>query len=88
MTLLSLPAATRCADQVFWYQPAGLDWDLQGVVADSPVPAQLCSDTGDMVQRVVRMSRPGDHIVIMSNGGFDGVHRQLVGSLQDDALSN
>jgi UDP-N-acetylmuramate: L-alanyl-gamma-D-glutamyl-meso-diaminopimelate ligase len=77
----SLPTATAAADQVWWYQPAGLDWDLQDVVAASPVPAELCSDTLDMVKRVIAVSRAGDHIVIMSNGGFEGIHQTLVGEL-------
>jgi UDP-N-acetylmuramate: L-alanyl-gamma-D-glutamyl-meso-diaminopimelate ligase len=77
----SLPAATAAADQVWWYQPEGLDWDLKDVVAASPVSAELCSDTSDMVKRVIRVSRPGDHIVIMSNGGFEGIHQLLVSEL-------
>ncbi len=78
----ALPAATAEADQVFWYQPAGLDWDLEGVVSASPVPAQLASTTEDMVQTVVEASRAGDHVVIMSNGGFGGIHQALVKELQ------
>ena len=77
----SLPAATAAADQVWWYQPPELDWDLEDVVAASPVPAELCNDTLNMVKRVIAVSRPGDHIVIMSNGGFEGIHQTLVGEL-------
>jgi UDP-N-acetylmuramate: L-alanyl-gamma-D-glutamyl-meso-diaminopimelate ligase len=77
----SLPAATAAADLVWWYQPDGLDWDLEDVVAASPVPAELCSDTSDMVKRVITVSRPGDHIVVMSNGDFEGVPQLLVSEL-------
>jgi len=77
----ALPAATAGADTVYWYQPAGLDWDLQSVVAASPVEAHLLSDTGEMIDAVLAVSRPGDHIVIMSNGGFDGIHQRLVEEL-------
>jgi len=79
----ALPQATAAADHVFWYQPAGLDWDLQDVVASSPVSAELCGDTAAMVARVMDVSRPGDHIVIMSNGGFDGIHQALVVALEN-----
>jgi UDP-N-acetylmuramate: L-alanyl-gamma-D-glutamyl-meso-diaminopimelate ligase len=82
-----LAQSTAAADQVFWYQPAGLDWDLQRVVSDSPVPAELFSDTGSMVQRVVAESGPGDQVVIMSNGGFDGVHQRLLTELNANTLS-
>ncbi len=78
----ALPAATAAADTVYWYQPPALDWDLQDVVAASPVEAQLCSDIEDMVQGVVAVSRAGDHIVIMSNGGFEGIHQRLVEELR------
>jgi UDP-N-acetylmuramate: L-alanyl-gamma-D-glutamyl-meso-diaminopimelate ligase len=82
-----LAQSTAAADQVFWYQPAGLDWDLQAVVADSPVSAELFSDTADMVQRVLADAAPGDHVVIMSNGGFDGIHQRLLAELNAKTLS-
>ena len=84
----ALPAATAEADAVYWYQPEGLDWDLQGVVEESPVPARLCSGTSDMIQELLGTAGPGDHVVIMSNGGFDGIHQRLVGELQAKTGSN
>ena len=78
----ALPGATGQADQVYWYQPAGLDWDLGDVIAASPVPAQLFSSTSDMIKKVANDSRPGDHVIIMSNGGFDGLQPALVKELQ------
>ncbi len=77
----ALSAATVNADHVYWYQPPGLDWDLQRVIQDSSVPADLCSEIANMVQTVVAASGAGDHIVIMSNGGFGGVHQALLGEL-------
>ena len=82
-----LAQSTAAADQVFWYQPAGLDWDLQGVVSDSPVAAELFRDTSAMVQRVLVDTGPGDHVVIMSNGEFDGVHQRLLTELNAKTLS-
>lgn len=76
-----LAASTRCADQVFWYQPAGLDWNLDQVVKDSTVPAQVASDLEDLVDQLVQFSVPGDRIVIMSNGGFGGIHQKLLDAL-------
>jgi UDP-N-acetylmuramate: L-alanyl-gamma-D-glutamyl-meso-diaminopimelate ligase len=82
-----LAQSTAAADQVYWYQPAGLDWDLQSVVADSPVAAELFSDTAAMVQRVLAEAGRGDHVVIMSNGGFDGIHQRLLAELNAKTLS-
>jgi UDP-N-acetylmuramate: L-alanyl-gamma-D-glutamyl-meso-diaminopimelate ligase len=78
----ALPDATAAADSVYWYQPAGLDWDLSDVVEACPVEAHLCSDTAEMISRVLAVSQPGDHVVIMSNGGFDGIHQRLVAELE------
>ncbi|MFB9887163.1 UDP-N-acetylmuramate:L-alanyl-gamma-D-glutamyl-meso-diaminopimelate ligase [Balneatrix alpica] len=77
-----LGESVREADQVCWYQPPGLDWDLQGVVAESPVPAQLFSDIDQLISRVVTDAPAGSHVVIMSNGGFAGVHQRLLTALQ------
>ena len=78
----ALPASVRCADEVLWYQPAGLDWDLDAIVAESPVPATLHADIDSMIARVATMGQPGDHVVVMSNGGFGGIHQRLVAELQ------
>jgi UDP-N-acetylmuramate: L-alanyl-gamma-D-glutamyl-meso-diaminopimelate ligase len=78
----ALPDALAAADKVFWYQPPGLDWDLADVVAASPVESTLVSDVDALALDVAAMSRAGDHIVIMSNGGFGGIHNRLVAELR------
>jgi UDP-N-acetylmuramate: L-alanyl-gamma-D-glutamyl-meso-diaminopimelate ligase len=77
----ALASCTELADHVFWYQPPGLDWELQAVVDANPGRAELCSDIPDMVQRVTAASAAGDHILVMSNGAFGGIHQQLIGEL-------
>jgi UDP-N-acetylmuramate: L-alanyl-gamma-D-glutamyl-meso-diaminopimelate ligase len=78
----SLPRAVASADRVYWYQPAGLDWALRGVVKESVAPAELASDVDVLAARVAANSRPGDHVVIMSNGAFGGLHEKLVAQLR------
>jgi len=73
-----LASATRLADYVFWYQPPGLDWALESVVADSSAPAEVVDDIEGLVEAVARRVRPGDSVVIMSNGGFNDVHGKLL----------
>lgn len=80
-----LAASAAAADQVIWYQPSGLDWDLAPVVADSPVPASVASDIAEIVARLVSETRPGDAVVIMSNGGFGGIHLKLLAALRAKA---
>lgn len=77
-----LAQSTASADQVYWYQPEGIDWSLDNVVTQSAVPAALYRDIGELVQAVVEDARPRDQVVIMSNGSFGGVHQQLIERLR------
>ena len=76
-----LAASTAAADQVFWYQPAGLDWSLESVASNGPVPAVVLDSTQAIIDQVVAAATPGSHVVIMSNGGFEGIHPRMVAAL-------
>ncbi len=71
------------ADEVIWYQPEGLDWDLQPVIDSAKNSAQLCTNLNDIIQRIVNEAKDGDVVVIMSNGGFGGLHQKLITALQE-----
>ncbi len=73
-----LPEATRAADHVFWYQPPGLDWSLERIVEASEAPAEVSSDLEQLAADVAQLAKPGDAVVIMSNGGFGGFHQKLI----------
>jgi UDP-N-acetylmuramate: L-alanyl-gamma-D-glutamyl-meso-diaminopimelate ligase len=72
----ALAPSVGAASQVYWYQPPGLDWSLDEVVTQSPVPASLVRNTEALIEELVREARPGSHILILSNGGFEGIHRR------------
>jgi len=76
------------ADQVLWFQPPGVDWDLQSVAEASPVPAQVFQSTDDIIETICAESAAGDHVVIMSNGGFEGVHQRLLAALEHRSASS
>jgi UDP-N-acetylmuramate: L-alanyl-gamma-D-glutamyl-meso-diaminopimelate ligase len=57
----ALPNAVALADQVFWYQPPTIDWDLRSVVNEAAAPSELAMDIDDLVQSVVALSQAGDH---------------------------
>jgi UDP-N-acetylmuramate: L-alanyl-gamma-D-glutamyl-meso-diaminopimelate ligase len=78
-----LAESARVADQVIWYQPAGLDWDLQPVVAAATNAAQVANDLETIVQRIKTEATDGDVVVIMSNGGFGGLHGKVLAALKD-----
>jgi UDP-N-acetylmuramate: L-alanyl-gamma-D-glutamyl-meso-diaminopimelate ligase len=43
--------------------------------------AMVCASIPELVQAVVAQARPGDHLLCMSNGGFGGIHTQLLQAL-------
>ena len=69
------------ADEVFFFQPANIGWDLGEVTAHMSRPAQVFDDLEALINRLVAESRAGDHILIMSNGGFGGIHDKLIARL-------
>lgn len=77
----SLVQCTRDADKVYWFQPPGMEWSLDAVVAASAAPAVIASDVRDLARQVAKEARPGDRVVIMSNGGFGGIHQILLDEL-------
>lgn len=77
-----LPQSVIQADHVVWYAPANLGWDLAATVASSPVPTQVCDSLEAIIDEVKRHALPGAHVVIMSNGGFGGLHGKLADALQ------
>ncbi|MEB3754801.1 UDP-N-acetylmuramate:L-alanyl-gamma-D-glutamyl-meso-diaminopimelate ligase [Acinetobacter sp. MD2(2019)] len=76
-----LAHSARLADEVIWYQPEGLDWDLQPVIAASSNHAQVSRSLDEIIARITTEAGEGDAVVIMSNGGFGGLHQKLISAL-------
>ena len=75
-----LVPATQHADLVFWFEPEGLDWSM--TEATSELNGHFVfRDTNQLHEALVGQLHSGDHVVIMSNGSFSGLHRQLLQSL-------
>jgi UDP-N-acetylmuramate: L-alanyl-gamma-D-glutamyl-meso-diaminopimelate ligase len=70
------------ADRVWLYQPAGLDWNLDGVAAAIGGKARVLPDVADLVAALAADLQAGDRVLVMSNGGFGGLHERLLGSLR------
>lgn len=77
-----LAESTAAADRVYWFQPQGMEWSLQDVVAESTAAATLASDIDELVADVASSVKPGDQVVIMSNGGFGGIHDKMLAALE------
>lgn len=78
----TLGASCASADQVVWMAGGGNGLDVAAVMADSPVPAIAFYTIDEIVQWLVANTRACDHIVLMSNGGFGGIHKRLLEALQ------
>ena len=76
-----LVASLEGAERSYCYA-ANLGWDAAGALAPLGPRASVHEDLDDLVAAVVRDARPGDHVLVMSNGGFGGVHGKLLGALQ------
>ncbi len=73
------------ADRVYWFDAGTVALDLPRVAANSPVPAQVIASIDDLVTTLAATARAGDDIVIMSNGGFGGIHQKLLQALRTRA---
>lgn len=71
----------QAADMIVLYQPEGLDWDLSEVAASSKTPATVFSSIEAIVEHVCQQAKSGDHVLIMSNGGFAGIHQRVLDAL-------
>ncbi|WP_058480509.1 UDP-N-acetylmuramate:L-alanyl-gamma-D-glutamyl-meso-diaminopimelate ligase [Legionella waltersii] len=67
-------------DGAFVLEPQ--DFNLQKTVADWICPYKLCKSNEEIIQSVVSQVRTGDAILVMSNRGFNGIHQQLVSSIE------
>jgi UDP-N-acetylmuramate: L-alanyl-gamma-D-glutamyl-meso-diaminopimelate ligase len=69
---------------VYWYRGDNIKWDLAEVAHKSVVPAAIDDDLDRLIDTLATLPPPkhARHIVIMSNGGFGGIHRRLAERLR------
>jgi UDP-N-acetylmuramate: L-alanyl-gamma-D-glutamyl-meso-diaminopimelate ligase len=75
-----LPRSLGGADLVFCYT-GGLGWDAAAALAPLGERVQCHADLDALVAAIVREARAGDQVVVMSNGGFGGIHDKLLARL-------
>jgi len=76
-----LAPSLASADRVYCYS-AGLKWDAAAALASLGAKAAVHADLDHLLAAIAGGARRGDHIVIMSNGGFGGIHASLLGALR------
>ena len=76
-----LPWALDEADLVFCHA-GGLGWDPREALAPVEPPAVVADTVAALVAEIRRAAKPGDHVLVMSNGGFGGMHDKLLAALR------
>jgi UDP-N-acetylmuramate: L-alanyl-gamma-D-glutamyl-meso-diaminopimelate ligase len=78
----TLAPALAQADRAWFLNSADLGWDLPSAVAALGARASFAATVDDLVKGLAADSRPGDHVLVMSNGGFGGLHDKLIAALR------
>jgi UDP-N-acetylmuramate: L-alanyl-gamma-D-glutamyl-meso-diaminopimelate ligase len=78
----SLGDALAQADHVLLLQPSMIEWDLSSATAGHP-NAAVFSSVAEIVERIAQSAQAGDHVLIMSNGGFEGIHQRVEFALKE-----
>ena len=78
-----LPTSLASADRIFIYS-AGLGWDAGALFAPFGARARCEEDLEKLISAVIAEARAGDHVLVMSNGGFGGIHGKLLARLGQD----
>ena len=85
----SLAESAALADYTLWYEPTGLEWGLREVIETATTAnpnignQQVLSSVEDIIAHISSHATSGDAIVIMSNGGFEGIHQRLLTALSN-----
>lgn len=69
------------ADAVFVYQPETIPWQVSVITDALTQPAKWSANLDELVDSVTREAKSGDHILVMSNGAFGGIHAKLLDKL-------
>ena len=77
----ALPGSLSDADLIFCYA-GNLGWDVRKALDPLGSRAAIEDDLDLLIAKIVTAAMPGDHILVMSNGGFGGIHEKLLGKLQ------
>jgi UDP-N-acetylmuramate: L-alanyl-gamma-D-glutamyl-meso-diaminopimelate ligase len=77
----ALPASLKDADLVFCYG-ANLGWNAAEALRPIANKSQTFDDLNQLVLAIAKSAQSGDHILVMSNGGFGGIHQKILDQLK------
>jgi UDP-N-acetylmuramate: L-alanyl-gamma-D-glutamyl-meso-diaminopimelate ligase len=77
-----LAPSLKAADRTWFFAPKDLGWDLPGAVSSMGDRVSLAGTIDELLESLIEEARPGDHVLIMSNGGFGGLHDKFLAALR------
>ncbi|MFC3122463.1 UDP-N-acetylmuramate:L-alanyl-gamma-D-glutamyl-meso-diaminopimelate ligase [Agaribacter flavus] len=77
-----LSQSWQVADEVHLLEPDSIDWSMSEMIENSEAPVCLYKTVDDIITALAKTLSTGDHVLIMSNGGFDGIHEKLLSRLE------
>ncbi|MDT0604926.1 UDP-N-acetylmuramate:L-alanyl-gamma-D-glutamyl-meso-diaminopimelate ligase [Thalassotalea castellviae] len=77
----TLAASLNEADAVYVFQGDKVQWSVEALIADCQQPCYVNDNLNEFIEQIISDSQEGDTIVVMSNGGFGGIHDKLLAGL-------
>ena len=78
----ALPDSLKDADAVFCYS-GNLDWDASAALSAMGKKATVKNNLEELIAAIAASAKSGDQILVMSNGGFGGIHEKLLQRLAE-----
>ncbi|MES9904598.1 MAG: UDP-N-acetylmuramate:L-alanyl-gamma-D-glutamyl-meso-diaminopimelate ligase [Sedimenticola sp.] len=76
-----LPDALAGADRVLVYSPPALNWDAESIFSSLGEQVEVYDEVEKIVDFIRREAASGDHLLVMSNGGFENIHQRMLDAL-------
>ena len=78
----TLAPSLSTADRIYVYRPGDIGWDIEALFQQRRDVAAVCDDVAAIVSSIAAVARDGDHVLVMSNGGFQDIHRRILSALE------
>lgn len=76
-------ASLSDADVAFVYAPDTISWNADVIKETATINVEVQHDFDAMVADILKIAKDGDYILVMSNGGFNGIHQKLLDGLKN-----
>lgn len=78
-----LPGSLDYADEIICYQSPAVHWNVAQALRPLGSKVHVFTDLEQVVDAAVKFAKPADTILVMSNGGFGGIHEKLLAALHE-----